>query len=314
MFEKVKISKMGAQDNMKSKENEKKIKKAKKSKTELLKKYIIITVAAFLYAVSVSLFTDPNNMAPGGVTGISIIVSRLVPVETGTLILLLNIPILLFGVYKFGMQFTVSTIYATALISCFTNILSQFGALTHDRLLAALAGGTLTAVSIGILFRAGATSGGMDIIVKALRLHYPFIKTGVLFFIEDVIIVTLSGIIFRDIDAALYAGISVVCVSIVLDIVLYGRDEAKLLYIISNRSEQITARILEELDIGVTHINGQGAYSGTDKKVIMCAVKKFISPRVEEIVKQEDADSFMIITSATEIFGEGYKSYFSERI
>lgn len=288
--------------------------KTKRGKRELLKKYIIITVAAFLYAVGVSLFSDPNNMAPGGVTGISIIVSRLLPVETGTLIFMINIPILAFGVWKFGIRLTLSSIYATALISFFTNILSPAGALTYDTLLAALASGVLTAVSVGVIFRAGATTGGMDIIVKALRLRFPHLKTGLLFFITDMAVVTLSGIVFRDIEAALYAAISVVCVSIVMDIVLYGRDEAKLLYIISNKPERITERLLEELDIGVTHIHGQGAYSGEDKKVIMCAVKKVASPRVEEIVKQEDADSFMIITSATEIFGEGYKSYFSERM
>ncbi len=279
-----------------------------------VKKYVIITVAAFTYAVGVSLFVDPNNMAPGGVTGISIILSRVLPLSTGTLILLLNIPILLFGIRKFGIRFAISTIYAILLISTFTNILSRQEAATYDTLLAALAGGTLSAVSIGVIFRQGATTGGMDIIVKALRLKFPHLKTGALFFLTDAVIVTVSGIVFRNVDAAIYAAISVICASIVLDIVLYGRDEAKLLYIISSRHEQITARILQELDIGVTHINGQGAYSGSEKKVILCAVKKYNLPRVEEIVKQEDPDSFMIVTSATEIFGEGYKSYFSERM
>lgn len=296
---------------MKMKKNMKNI---KKSKTELLKKYIIITAAAFIYAVGVSLFTDPNNMAPGGVTGISIILSRLLPVSTGTWILLLNIPILVFAVWKFGFGLTVSSIYATTLISVFTNILSVFDAATHDTLLAALAGGVLSAVAIGVIFRVGATTGGMDIIVKAIRLKVPHLKTGKIFFLSDAVIVTMSGILFRDINAALYAAISVACASMVMDLVLYGRDEAKLLYIISSKPEQIAERILADLDIGVTYINGRGAYSGNDKKVIMCAMKKTASPRVEEIVKDEDPNSFMIITSATEIFGEGYKSYFSERM
>lgn len=278
------------------------------------KKYITITVAAFLYSVAVSLFIDPNNMAPGGVTGIAIILSRFVPVSTGTLILLINIPILLYGVGKFGFRFTLSTIYATLLISVFTNILSVFEPATHDTMLAALAGGALSAISIGVIFRMGATTGGMDIIVKALRIRMPHLKTGVLFFVSDAIIVFLSGVFFRDVDAALYAAVAVICSSIVMDIVLYGRDEAKLIYIVSNRSREITDRILEELGIGVTHINGQGAYLGEDKKIILCAAKKVISPAVEEIVRQEDPDSFMIITNATEIFGEGYKSYFSERM
>ncbi|MDE7358880.1 MAG: YitT family protein [Lachnospiraceae bacterium] len=279
-----------------------------------VKKYVIITVAALVYAVGVSLFTDPNNMAPGGVTGISIILSRFLPVSTGTLIFLINVPILIFAVWKFGHELTVSTIYATMQISILTTWLEPFGAATDDILLAALVGGSLTAVSVGVIMRVGATTGGMDIIVKALRLRFPHLKTGKIFFIADALVVTLSGIVFRDLNAALYAAISAICTSVVMDIVLYGRDEAKLLYIISGRAEEIAGRLLSDLDIGVTYIKGQGAYSGDNKRVIMCVVKKHVSPRAEEIVKQEDPDSFMIITSATEVFGEGYKSYFSERV
>lgn len=279
-----------------------------------VKKYVIITAAAFVYAVGVSLFTDPNNMAPGGVTGIAIILSSIFPVSTGTFIMLINIPILIFAIWKFGLALTVSTIYATALISFFTNLLAAYGAATDDILLAALVGGTLTAVSIGVIFRAGATTGGMDIIVKALRLQFPHLKTGKIFFIADALVVTLSGIVFRDLNAALYAAISAICTSVVMDIVLYGRDEARLLFIISAKAENIAERLLTDVDIGVTYIKGQGAYSGDNKRVIMCVVKKPVSPKAEEIVKQEDPDAFMIITSATEVFGEGYKSYFSERM
>lgn len=292
----------------------KKKEKKRTGKIRELKKYIVITAAAFVYAVGISLFIDPNRIAPGGVTGISIILSRVVPMNTGTLILLFNIPIFVFAVWKFGFRLAVSTIYATALISVFTNLLAVFPAATGDRMLAAIAGGILSAVSIGVIFRAGATTGGMDIIVKALRLRLPHLKTGNLFFAADAVVVTVSGIVFRDIDAALYAAVTATCTSFVLDIVLYGRDEAKLLYIISARPVEITARILKELDIGLTMIEGRGAYSGDRKQVLMCAMKKTVFPRVERIVREEDADSFMIVTSASEIFGEGYKSYFSERI
>ncbi|MCM1086980.1 MAG: YitT family protein [Muribaculaceae bacterium] len=283
-------------------------------KMESWKKYAVITVSAFINAAAISLFIDPNNMAPGGVTGIAIIISKSLHIETGTLIFILNIPILLFAIWKFGVRFTISTIYATALISIFANILAPLGAATDDILLAALAGGVLYAVSIGMIMKVGSTTGGMDIIVKWLRRKLPYLKTGVLFFVTDVIIITISGIVFKDIDAALYAGITVVVSSLMLDIVLYGKDEAKLLYIISDKAPEITKRILEELDIGVTQIEGHGAFSGKEKKVLMCAAKKQISPQVEDIVKEEDAEAFMVITSATEIFGEGYKSYFSDRI
>ena len=253
-------------------------------------------------------------MAPGGVTGIAIILSRIVPLETGTLILLINIPIILLGMWKFGIRFIISTFYAIAMTSLFTNLFAPFGAATDDILLAALAGSALIAVSIGSIFKRGATTGGTDIIIKCFRLKFPHLKTGALFFITDVCIVTVSGFIFKDVDAALYAGIAVIVTAVVLDVVLYGRDGAKLVYIISDCQERITDRVLADLDVGVTHLSGAGAYSKKDKKIIMCVVKKPLLPRIEEVVKEEDSDAFMIVTSATEIFGEGYKSYFSEKI
>lgn len=286
----------------------------KKSLKQIAWDYVIITLASVVYAAGVSLFIDPNNLAPGGVTGIAIILNRVVPLETGTLIMLINIPIVLLGIWKFGLRFIISTFYAVALTSVFTNFFAGFGAATNDMLLAALAGSALIAFSIGTIFKRGATTGGTDIIIKCLRLKFPHLKTGALFFITDVCIVSVSGFVFGDIDSALYAGIAVIVTAVVLDMVLYGRDGAKLVYVISDNQEGITDRLLGDLDVGVTHLNGAGAYSKREKQVIMCVVKKPMLPRIEEIVKEEDSDAFMIVTSATEIFGEGYKSYFSEKI
>ena len=286
----------------------------KKSVKRHIFDYICITIASFVYAVGVAMFIDPSNLAPGGLTGIAIIVSRLSGVETGTLIFILNVPIVLVGFLKFGWKFMISTFYCVVMTSFFTNILAPFGAATEDILLAAIAGGALVAASIGFIFKCGATTGGTDIIIKLLRRRFPHLRTGALFLLTDAIIVTVSGFVFRDLDAALYAAITVVVTSLVMDVVLYGRDEAKMIYIISDHSDTTTARLLEELDIGVTHIEGSGAYSGKEKKVIFCVMRKTLAPRVEQIVREEDADAFMIISDATEIFGEGYKSYFSEKL
>lgn len=286
----------------------------KKSRKRRVADYCLITAAASLYAVAVSLFLDPNSLAPGGVTGISVILNRVTGLETGTWVLLINLPILAVGAWKFGWKFILSTIYCTILTSLFINVLAPYGPVTDDRLLSALAGGALMALAIGIVFKAGATTGGTDIIVKLLRLRIPHLKTGFLFLILDAAIVTLSAFVFRNLDVALYAGLVVIVNSMLLDVVLYGRDGAKLLFIISDSHPAITKRLLEELDIGVTYISGSGAYSGKDKNVIMCVVKKQLSPKAEEIVRQEDPMAFMIVTSATEIFGEGYKNIFSERL
>lgn len=286
----------------------------KKTMRQRTRDYFVITVAGFLYAAAISLFLDPNSLAPGGVTGISIILNRTTGVETGTWILLLNIPILLLGARRFGGRFILSTIYCTVLTSAFTNLLTPVGALTTDPFLAALAGAGLMALSLGWVFKAGATTGGMDIIIKVLRFRMPYLKTGSLYLILDTAVVALSAFVFKDIDRALYAGLVVFTASFLLDVVLYGRDGAKVIYIISDHPDAIAGRLLEELDIGATYMQGSGAYSGKDKNIIMCVMRKQLAPKAEEIVKEEDLMAFMIVTSATEIFGEGYKSYLSEKL
>lgn len=287
----------------------------KKSLKRKIFDYVVITVAALLYSAALSLFLAPNMLAPGGVSGISIILNAVVPaIPTGTWMLILNIPILALGAWKFGIKFILSTIYCTVLTSCFTNLLAPIGALTQDPLLAAIAGSSLIALALGAVFKAGSTTGGMDIIIKVIRLKLPHLKTGFLYLVEDVIIIALSAFVFQNIDRALYAGICALVMSFLLDLVLYGRDGAKLIFIISDSSEAIAQRILEELEVGVTFIQGMGAYSGKEKKVILCIIRKPLSPKVEEIVKEEDPMAFMIFSSATEIYGEGYKSIFSEKL
>lgn len=280
-----------------------------------MKRFIMMTIGAFIYAFAISTIADPNSMAPGGVAGLSIIISRIIPVQTGTLIWCFNIPILLLGLWKFGAKFIVSTVYCTALTSIMTNILSgKVQPLTNDILLAAIVGGVLMAVGIGMVFKAGSTTGGTDIIVKVLRLKFPHMKTSKLFLTLDAAVVGASAFVFHNVDAALYAALMVFVSSTVLDMVLYGKDSAKFIYIISDKSEQIAKRLLDELSIGVTYVKGVGAYSGKDKNVIMCVVKKHIAPKAEDVVKEEDPMAFMIVTSATEIYGEGYKNLFSEKI
>lgn len=286
----------------------------KKKLKERVISYLIITVASFIYGIAISLFLDPNDLAPGGVTGIAILVNRLIPIETGTLILLINVPILLFGLWKFGIRFIISTIYCTVMTSVFTNLFAVFEPVSREPLLAGLVGGGLTALALGLVFKAGSTTGGTDVIVKYLRKKMPHLRTGIIFMVMDIAIISCSVIVFGDFDKAVYAGISAIVTSYGLDFVLYGRDGAKLLYIISDHSETITKRILKELDIGVTFVQGYGAYSGKEKRVILCAIRKQLAPKAEQIVREVDSDAFMIVTSANEIYGEGYKSYYSEKL
>lgn len=281
---------------------------------KLIKKYFIITLAAISFGAGISLFIDPNNLAPGGVSGLSIILSRLIPVPAGTLFLVLNLPIMIVGAWKFGMKFIVSTLYATFMVSLFTNLFEGMEPVTKDPLLGGVIGGGLVAIGIGWVLRVGATTGGTDIVVKCMKLKKPHIKTGTIFLTIDAVIIGIGGIVFGNMEAVLYSAISAAVTSRVLDLVLYGRDEAKMIFIISNSAQVITERILQELHTGVTHLAGAGAYKKEEKQIIFCVVRKQNAYKVEEIVREEDSSAFMIISSATEIYGEGYKSYFGEKL
>ena len=276
--------------------------------------YAGILAASALYAAAIALFLDPNHLAPGGVSGIAIIINQLTQIPTGTLILIMNVPLMALGMWKLGFKFLLSTLVAVISSSIFTNLLAPYGPLTTDPLLAACAGGALLAVGMGLLFKLGATSGGTDILIRVIKLKYKHLKTGSLFLITDCCVIAASALVFRNVDLALYAAIATMLSSFCLDLVLYGRDEAKLVYLITDHEKAIANRLLEELEIGVTYLQGQGAYTRDNKKVILCAMQKRLLPRVQEIAMEEDPCAFLIVTSASEIFGEGFKDISAPRL
>lgn len=279
-----------------------------------LKNYVILTAAAVIYAVAISLFLDPNNIAPGGVTGISILVNRFTKIPTGTVNMMINIPIVLLGLWKFGWRFICSTMYALALITIFINSLAVYGAVTDDLLIAAVLGGALIGVALALVFKAGATTGGIDIIVKVVRTKRRHIKTNILFLAFDSMVILASWMVFQDLTVAFYAGIAVITDSIVMDKILYGSDEAKMIFVICDQPEQVKQRLFGELDLTATIIPAKGAYTNAPKEMLMIVTRKQVYPKLEEVVKDEDASAFMIVSSASEIFGEGYKDITREKI
>ncbi len=295
--------------------NKKKIfpKPKKKSFAENLKDFIMITAGSLIFAAGISMFLDPNNLAPGGVSGIAIIINHFVPLNAGTIIIIINVPIMILGVVKFGFRFLWTTIYAVALSSGAMEILDRtVGSITSNLLLAAVAGGALQAIGIGLVFRGGATTGGTDIIVRIMRQRYRYIRTGTLFLIVDSMIIAASGIVFKDLDIALYAALALTVYMMVFNSVLYGGDGARLVYVISSAKEKIADRIMKELDAGATLLKGKGAYTGQDKEVLMVVLRMRSLPEARDIVREEDKNAFMIVTKATSVFGEGFKSHDEE--
>ncbi len=289
-----------------------------KTKQKLPLQLLIIALGCVLYAAGLTLFLNPNDLAPGGISGISIMISRFVPLEVGTIILILNVPLLIVAFIKFGARFTSMTLFATVLSSIAIDglqvVLPEGFAITHDRLLAGMFGGGLVALGMGIVFRAGATTGGSDIIIRLLRLKFRHLKTGTIFLITDCIIVATSALVFGNLESALYAGVALAVNSTVLDFVLYGGNGARMVFIVTDHPDKINSKLTKEFGISSTVMRGEGAYSGKSKTVLMVVCKKHIFPKIRDAVGSADSRSFMIVSSASEIFGEGYLSVLSNEL
>lgn len=289
-----------------------------------LKNFALMTIGAFIYAFGIAVFLDPNHLAPGGVSGLSIILNSLIKfgefqIGTGVWIFMINIPLMIIGLVVFKLRFLLGTVYVTALSSAIIEVIDRgFSAyipdMTNHLVIAALAGGALVALGIGLVFRGGGSTGGFDIVVKLLRRKFRHMKTGVLYLILDSSIIVLSAIAFQNILVAMYAVITVFVNSTVLDLVLYGKDNAKMVYIISDCPERVSERLIKEVETGVTLLHGEGAYTGKNKKVLMCVLHDHQYPMLRDVVKQEDKHAFLIVTKATEIYGEGYKNPYADEL
>lgn len=282
-------------------------------------RYVFITFTAALYAVGIALFLNPNNLAPGGISGIAIILKKMFPVlpGVGMLILLINIPILAVGIKKFGIKFILSTMYSLIVSSVLIDILPivfNVNGVTDNKMLASVIGGATFGLGMGLMFRLDTTTGGLDIIVKIIKQKKPHLKTGQIYFLLDVVILAASAMAFKDVEVALYAAIAIYVSTVVMDRAIYGGDEATLVYIISEKRELIARRMMKEVNVGATMIQAKGAYSNETTEVIMCVMKKQTLVKVRNILKQTDSGAFMIVSSANEVFGQGFKDHFKTEI
>ncbi len=291
---------------------------------KFFKQYLAITLGCAIFSLGVSLFLDANNIASGGVTGIAIILDHLLGdltgLHTGLWIIIINIPLFIIGAIFFGKKFILSTIYSTVvsalLIELFSFCLKNFIPITDNTLIASVIGGAMFGLGLGLIFRMGSTTGGTDIIVKILRKKFRYIRTGLISMIIDIIIVAASAFVYKDFELTCYTIVSLVVMAFLFDWVLYGGNSAKLVYIITTEEKAglICEKILNELDIGATYLDGEGAYTGKEKRIILCAIKNIMYPRLHDAVREIDPNAFTIVTSAKEIYGEGYKNPTDEEL
>lgn len=278
-----------------------------KCDAKTLSSYGIIAIGTFLMAMGTNLVYEPMSMVTGGFSGIGIVLQKFISVPLWSVTFVLNIPLFVWAFRRRDGEFIKKTAFATLFFSFMLALIPQPAAKDADYLMAALVGGALHGGGLGLVFLQGASTGGTDLLGTLLKKYFPSVSSGTLIGIIDGMIV-IAGVLVFGLRAGLYAIVAVCISSRLMDRILDGLHFAKMLYIISDRPEQIGQGILQEIGRGVTSIDGKGMYSGKDKQVLMCAVSRKEAVAVVKYVKETDENAFVIITDAREVLGEGFGS------
>ena len=272
---------------------------------------LMITAASAIYALGFVWCYVPNGIAFGGLTGVAQIINRLIPAfPIGATVIVLNIPLFILGWKLIGGRLLVSSLYAMFLSSVFIDLLTPlYDWPVMEPLLGCIFGGLLVGLSLGLVFRQDATTGGTDLLARLLKLKLAWLPMGKLLMGIDLAVILAAAAVFGTLYAALYGLVALYVSTIVMDGVLYGLDTAKVAYIISDKNKEICDTIVRDMDRGVTILHGRGAYTGTDKDVLMCAFKQREIAAIRAAVKEIDPDAFLIVCNAHEVLGEGFRDY-----
>ena len=270
-----------------------------------IKNAALILLGLVFCTLGYNLFLIPNNIAAGGFTGIAQLINSGTGWPIGTIALVLNVPLFLFSMKSLGLRFGVRSLIATVLFSTMLNVL-QLNFPVQDMLLATVYGGLFCGLGFGLILRGSATTGGTDMLASLIHRLVPAIRVSWGIFVIDGLVIIASAFVF-DMMSAMYALIVTLICNIVIDFVLEGPNSSHSFFIISDKSDEIARRILEELDRGVTGLEGMGMYSGKEKRVLLCAVTRLETMRLRKIVFGVDPHAFLISSKAHDTYGEGFK-------
>lgn len=275
-----------------------------------LKNALLIALGCALFSLGFDLFLQPNQINVGGVSGIGQLLTHLTGFGSVALwSVLINVPLFLVSIRGVGKKFFVGSLCGMLLSNLFLSLFERIPAPVTEPLLATLYGGLLTGLGLGLVFVAGASTGGVDIVARLLRPSFPNFPIGRIMLAIDIVTVTLTGVVFGDVNKALYSAVTLYVCSVVLDGVVYGLDYSVVALVISDQHQTICQEITSKLDRGVTILRGQGYYSGQDKRVILCAIKKRQVAELKELVMGIDPTAFVILQEAHQVVGEGFKRY-----
>ena len=272
---------------------------------------LILVVGCFLMAASLNLFFNPHSIAPGGLTGLAVVINTISPIPLWVVNLVLNIPLFALAFKILSRKDCIKTVLGILLLTLALKITDNLAMIdvTNDIILAIISGSILMGFGHGLIFRINGTTGGTDLIGLLLNKYIPSLSVPVLMGIVDSVVVALSGIVTGRIEIALYSTLALYIIVKMSDLMIEGFDYSKSFMIISDKYKDINQIIMEDLERGATILNGEGAYTGSEKKVILVVVAKKEVVKLKKSVKETDPNSFIIITDIHEAVGNGFKMY-----
>ncbi|HUW65602.1 MAG TPA: YitT family protein [Spirochaetia bacterium] len=269
--------------------------------------FLGVTVGAVLAALGLDLFLVPFKIAAGGLSGVATILYYVLRLPVGTTMLVLNIPLFILGLYRLGTKPIIRSLYGTVALSLAIDLLAPYvSPPTHNLLLAAVFGGVVEGLGLGLVFRYRGTTGGTDLAAAVIR-SYTGVNVGQLLFLVDAVIALLAGVVFASTDLTMYALITIFITSWVVDQVQEGLSYAKAFFIISPRVPEIAGEVMEGLGRGATAWNVTGMYTGQLREMLLVVVNRAEVTRLKDIVYNQDPSSFVILADVHEVLGEGFK-------
>lgn len=275
-----------------------------------VKKIMSILLGCVLFAVGFNLFLGPNELNAGGISGLAMILTHILGKGSiGVITALVNLPLFAIAGLKIGKKFFFGSLVGMLLSSTALDVFSFLPAVQVEPLVAALYGGVLCGVGVGLVFIVGASTGGSDIIVRLLKMRWQHVPIGTITIAFDLCVAALTGITFGNVASALYSGVAIFVTGQVMDAVIYRFDYSKVVLIVSNQHEAVAQMIQKDLDRGVTYLQGEGAYSKQQKKVILTVVKRQQIAELKRLVVEIDPNAFIVVQDAHQVLGEGFARY-----
>lgn len=267
-------------------------------------------IGCALFALGFDMFLMPGGMNAGGLSGLAMVFTHVTNIgSVGFITALLNIPLFFLAGMKIGKKFFLGSLMGMLFSSVFIDLFAMLPALQVEPLIGAVYGGLICGAGLGFVFAAGVSTGGSDIIVRLLKLKWRHVPIGVISICFDACVAILTGIVYRDVNSALYSGIAIYITGKIIDVVVYSFDYSKVALIITKEYEQVAQVISDKLERGATYLYGEGTYSRKETKVVLTAVKKQQVAELKELVVGIDPDAFIIVQEAHQVLGDGFIRY-----